>query len=266
LCALGAAPSSAIGYTAIDLASLALDDVAMLANYPHLCDIVLDGNPLSPEALYHVLVRRGLTSLSLNECGLSSLLSAESDTNLVPPSISLGTLSLAGNKMREPPCLDFAPYLEKLSMSRNGLRRLDLPKLDFLRVLDLSHNSIRSIDSIPAMPVRELNLSNNKLTTLEGIDRLPNLTRLDVGHNALTDLDEINGSLHPWLSHVDVSHNQLTMFTSFKPLRTLKLLRSLTLKLLRSVNVAGNPIQDIVTIRDIRNGILSDAEQCAFVN
>uniref|UniRef100_A0A182NJM3 Uncharacterized protein n=1 Tax=Anopheles dirus TaxID=7168 RepID=A0A182NJM3_9DIPT len=120
------------------------------------------------------------------------------------------------------------PNLKVLSMSNNNLERIEdgtFNRTTSLGYLNLTSNKLNHIDLSRILSLSEANVSFNQLTVLsvpgavEKLDASHNhirsvlgqnnvhLTRLNLGHNNLTDIDWLVN--FPGLKELDLSHNKL---------------------------------------------------------
>ncbi len=133
----------------------------------------------------------------------------------------LQELNLGGNPLGTvPPELGNLSTLETLGLSSILLTAQppELGQLSQLVSLDLSGNQLTILppELEQASHLGHLNLSGNQLTDLPaGLGQLSQLDSLDLSDNRLMDLSDRAAELatirsyHFWLSHLDLSHNQL---------------------------------------------------------
>ncbi|XP_014211526.1 insulin-like growth factor-binding protein complex acid labile subunit [Copidosoma floridanum] len=136
---------------------------------------------------------------------------------------SLAVLDMSGNLIKNlnSDALKGAYNLRELDMSKNLFENFPteaLRHLKNLRILDMSHNSITELRRLHLEDLKNLqylDLSRNKIAHLGSntFADLTHLVRLDLAFNFLRTMDESSfgglGKLN-WLSHLDLSHNQLS--------------------------------------------------------
>ena len=130
---------------------------------------------------------------------------------------NLSILSLVCNNIKEIPNLDCCPNLSELNLNKNAIARLDnLNSVPNLKCLSLSSNLIASLENISKLNCLErLILSSNKIEAIN-YSTLPtlfhNLTQLGLLDNNLKSLDEIEQLLDsaPNLTKLSLGLNPLT--------------------------------------------------------
>lgn len=174
-----------------------------------LKDCILAMLPGHPAAI-EVSTAQAFRTVSCPQQGISDLTGLEQFTGLV-------SLDLAGNQLVQFR-LPSATQLEKLKLSDNALKTLDLTGLDQLLDLDASHNQLHTIVSWVALQNAEvLDLSYNQLTQ-PPLAALSALVMADISHNAYTDVlgprrSNLKGLAS--LRYLDISSNNLTSIGDF---------------------------------------------------
>jgi len=120
-------------------------------------------------------------------------------------------------------------------------------------VLDLSFNSLISLPASLNMctNLQEVWVNNNQLTSLPDLSAL-SLTRLDVSHNKLTSISNINSVI------LDAAHNELTSITNLGYITSIINLEHnqlidietpiCQLPNLQILNICNNPIHNVESI------------------
>jgi Leucine-rich repeat (LRR) protein len=120
-------------------------------------------------------------------------------------------------------------------------------------VLDLSFNSLTSLPASlgSCVNLQEIWVNNNQLTSLPDLSGL-SLTRLDVSHNKLTSISNINSII------IDAAHNELTSISNLGHITSIINLdhNQLTdietpicqLPNLQILNICNNPINSVESI------------------
>lgn len=144
-----------------------------------------------------------LKSLTMADCGLSTLAGLEMAQNLE-------VLNLSENTIRNLEPLSSLIFLRSLDLSHNALTNLTaLSSLTNLEKLDVSYNSLSSIAPIATcVSLAWLDVSYNSLNTLGAVDNLSVLTHLAASHNALTEIS-ILGNCSA-LIELDIGNNAIT--------------------------------------------------------
>lgn len=179
-----------------------LDDPAAISGCKTLQSLTVNGSTVSTEVLKAIGSLTELSSLSLNECGISSITPLAGLTGLT-------SLDLSSNAIRDISALSELTNLKQLNLHSNALISLTgLEKLSALKQLDVSFNSIVSIAPLAAMTsLEELNVSSNALRNLDSIGNLTQLRILIAAYNELLDLNALENCQA--LTYLDVSHNTL---------------------------------------------------------
>ncbi|MES2932999.1 MAG: leucine-rich repeat domain-containing protein, partial [Pseudomonadota bacterium] len=110
--------------------------------------------------------------------------------------------------------------LQKLNLSDNQLKSLDVSHLANLLELDVAHNQLQSIVGLVAINPEVLDLSYNQLAGFD-LPVFDNLVIADLSHNVLTDvLSKFQHNLNALqsLRYLDLSHNSLATIGDAKQL------------------------------------------------
>ncbi len=179
-----------------------LDAPDAIRNCTNLTKLTVTGTTVSTEILKAIGSLNNLTSLVLNECGISSIAPLAGLTGLTH-------LDLSSNAIRDISPLSKLTKLTQLNLHSNALISLaGLEKLSALTQLDVSFNSIVSIAPLAAMTsLEELNVSSNALRNLDSIGNLTQLRILIAAYNELLDLNPLESCQA--LTYLDVSHNTI---------------------------------------------------------
>ena len=159
------------------------DSLRFLSGLSHLKELNLTECKFPSEDLSVIAGLPSLTSLTLAECGLSTVAGLETAQNIT-------YLDLSSNTIRNLEPLSSMIHLREVYLQHNALTGLTaLNTLTELEKLDVSYNSLSSIASIAAcVKLTWLEAGNNALTNLGAVDNLPALTHLGVSNNALSDV------------------------------------------------------------------------------
>ncbi|RLN10716.1 hypothetical protein BBJ28_00015985 [Nothophytophthora sp. Chile5] len=147
---------------------------------------------------------------------------------------------LNGNQITAMPRSELAathPFLLELRLAHNDIEEISgVSQLRFLRVLDLSHNrltSMRGLATDEASPrglqaLETLLLSHNQLTTIDAsVSLLPRLAHLDVAHNQLEALSNLGDCTR--LQRLELAHNLVADVNELNGLSGLRYLAQLSL-------------------------------------
>ena len=99
----------------------------------------------------------------------------------------------------------------KLDISNYKLQNFSISKLDILREMNLSNNNLTFYELSESPNVSIIDLSRNRFNKVEHFCNLQNLTKLNLSHNRLTNLEELNQSVTS-LVFLDVSNNKFETF------------------------------------------------------
>ncbi|KAL4140376.1 hypothetical protein PRNP1_014660 [Phytophthora ramorum] len=129
------------------------------------------------------------------------------------------------------------PFLLELRLAHNAIEEISgVSQLRFLRLLDLSHNRLTSMGGLVGgeesprglQALETLLLSHNQLTGIDpGVALLPRLTYLDVAHNQLQTLSSLGD--YGRLQRLELAHNRVADINELNCLAGLRYLGQLSL-------------------------------------
>ncbi|KAG6585029.1 Protein phosphatase 1, regulatory subunit [Phytophthora cinnamomi] len=130
------------------------------------------------------------------------------------------------------------PFLLELRLAHNAIEEISgVSQLRFLRLLDLSHNRLASMRGLVAggeeaprglQALETLLLNHNQLTAIDpGVALLPRLTHLDVAHNQLQTLSSLGDCIR--LQRLELAHNRVADINELNCLAGLRYLGHLSL-------------------------------------
>jgi Leucine-rich repeat (LRR) protein len=147
--------------------------------------------------------------------------------------------------------LSFCPNLRSLDLSENPHIELNLSLLTRLTFLDISSNNLGSVQSLNLnnfTKLVQLNLRSNNLDSIEAIDflKINKLKDLSLSWNNLRNVDNLNVSLIS-LNFLDLSHNQIISVENldFKQFPSLN-----------SLYLSHNLIYSVINMKFAENSIL----------
>lgn len=199
----------------LSISGKTIDSLLFLSGLTELETIKMDACRFPAEDLTYLANLPFLQSLTLENCGLSTIANLSNAQNLI-------YLDLNNNTLRNLEPLSSISTLKELYLSHNAVTSLTaLSSLSGLTVLDVSYNSVSSIAPLVTCPaIRSLNIGNNALTTLDAIENLGGLTALTADHNALTDISILSSCTG--LTELNISNNQITDITALSTLTNLE--------------------------------------------
>ena len=190
-----------------------------------------------------------LASLNLSGHNISKI------TELI--GMSLESLDLEGNQIRDISPLVNAKKLESLSLAQNPeLKEIDsISSLTNLKYLSLSENRIEDISAISKLTALEsLNLSRNRISNIAPLSNLTKLEVLDLSLNKVHDISAV--AKLTLLKELNLASNQINDISPLKGLVDLtrlildsnyiKVIQDLeSLTDLKELSLADNEIQDV---------------------
>lgn len=188
-----------------------LGGLGFLSSLAKLEELDLTGCRFPAEELAYLASLPSLTTLTLSDCGLS-------------------TISDLAN----------APTLRKLDLSNNTIRNLEvLAPMTTLREINLQHNAVTGLSDLSSLiNLEKLDISFNAVTDLSPLSSCAKLTWLDAGNNQLSNvfgIDEL-----PLLSFLSVEYNSLTNVSTLAYVTTLT-----------NLSIASNDITDISALKTL---------------
>jgi len=190
-------------------------ELSQLAGMTTLTELAVIETQVSAEQLETIAALPHLETLTLRQCGLSSIAPLK-DT------VTLTYLDLGSNTIRNIAPLAALKNLKVLDLNHNALTDLTaLASLGTLKTLDVSYNSLKSLTPIFANTALEvINAEQNMLRSVSGIGKLSMLTKLDLSDNALTAVGAIGSCVN--LTELDLSSNLITDISPLSPLLSLQ--------------------------------------------
>ena len=194
-----------------------LPNLECLSDLKKLQTLELVGCIVPADSLSTVAQLPVLTSLSLNDCSLSSIAA-------LAGAPSLTSLDLSNNTVRNLEALSGITTLRELNLQHNAVTDLSqLSGLSNLETLDVSYNALTSLEPVSACQRLEwLDASNNQLSSLTGVNKLPLLSYLAVNHNSLTDISPASQCAE--LTELRFNNNQISDISSLSALIKLNVL------------------------------------------
>lgn len=190
------------------------DSLAFLSSMSSLTELDLTGCRFPAADLSIIGTLSKLQTLTLENCGLSTVSGLDTLTNLTE-------LNLANNTIRKLAALGALTNLTELNLQHNAAVSLDaLKNLTNLEKLDVSYNSLEKLAPLASCSkLAWLDASNNKLTELDGVEKISSLTYLSVSSNDLKDVS-ILGKCED-LTELYIASNSITSISDLSSLTKL---------------------------------------------
>ncbi len=192
-----------------------IDSLSHLSTLAQLTTLDLSGCRFHADELAVVANLPNLTSLTLKDCGLSTIAGLANAQ-------SLNHLDLTQNTIRNLEVLSAMSDMDTLLLSHNAITNLSaLSNLSELSTLDVSFNALSSLSPLATcINLTSVSASNNQISSLDGVDSLPLLSSLTMDHNTLTDVSGLASSTE--LKNLDFSNNAVTDISSLANLTKLE--------------------------------------------
>lgn len=193
-----------------------LDSLTCLSSLSKLQTLDLTGCRFGAEELSVLAALPSLTSLTMADCGLSTI------ENLAGAQ-SLAYLDLRSNTIRNLEALSTMTTLTELYLQNNAVISLSqLSNLGSLQVLNISYNAVTSLAPIAGcVKLTTLDADNNQLTSVDGADDLPLLSHLSVDYNSLTNVSSL--SVCTELTNLSIANNDITDISALSSLTKLQI-------------------------------------------
>jgi protein phosphatase 1 regulatory subunit 7 len=169
------------------------------------------------------------------------------------PGITLKTLDMSYNAIRNMEPVSLCPNLRELYLANNKLKTINgLGELKSLVKIDLGANKIRVMEGLDGLVnLEELWLGKNKIEEIQGIDKLTKLRRLDVQSNRLTIVANLE-TQRDVLEELYLGHNGITNEGASDPTGlALNFTKLSTLDLSRNFLTSTQPLAHLVTLSDL---------------
>jgi len=180
-----------------------IDSLSSLASLNKLRTLDLTGSRFQAEELSILAQLPALTSLTLADCGLSTIEGLETVSGL-------NYLDLSENTVRNLTPLSNMGYLMELNLQHNAVTSLEaISGLSNLETLDVSYNALTSLAPLGScVRLNWINADNNQLTNVSGVDVLPLLDYLSLDYNQLTNVNALASCAE--LTNLSIANNSIT--------------------------------------------------------
>lgn len=158
-----------------------------------------------------------LTSLTLSNCGISTIAALEGAEKLT-------YLDLSNNTIRNMEVLSPMKTLRELYLQHNAVTGLeDLSSLSNLEKLNISFNSVSDLTPLAGCTkLSWLEAENNALNSAQGVEKLALLSHLALDHNKLHDIS-ILGSCEE-MTYLSISNNTISDISALSAMTKLDIL------------------------------------------
>ncbi|PIK36451.1 hypothetical protein BSL78_26718 [Apostichopus japonicus] len=174
-----------------------------------------------------------LVELDASHNEISKLLDFSPPQNLQEVDMSFNLIDEMGD-------LSAHHALTKLVLDKNYLSHISgIESCVALQHLSLAHNNIKKIQNIENLSLKYLNLRGNQVEKVENLSSLKYLQHLDLSGNNISSLQGVEGNRV--MEILDFENNQIGDIAEIEHIKDLRLLRSL--------NLLRNPIQDTADYR-----------------
>ncbi|MGM9550127.1 MAG: leucine-rich repeat domain-containing protein [Faecousia sp.] len=199
----------------LTIANQKISSLTSLSSLSKLQSLDLSGSRFDANELSIIAGLPSLTSLSMVECGLSTIEKLSNAQNL-------NYLNLSENTIRNLEALSSMTTLTELNLRHNAVTSLSaLDGLGNLQTLDVSYNALTSLAPIATcVRLTTLLADNNQILTLDGVDNLQMLSRLSVSYNSLTDVSLLAGNTA--LTDLNIANNTITDILALSTLTKLE--------------------------------------------
>ena len=204
------------------LKSLTIQDqnLGTLVDLSHLAKLEtlnLTGSTFPATELEFLAKLPSLTSLTLSNCGLSTIAALKGAEKLT-------YLDLSSNTIRNMEVLSQMKTLKELYLQHNAVTELDaLSTLTNLEKLNLGFNSVSDLTPLSScIKLSWLDAGNNALTAINGVEELALLSHLSVDYNKITDISIVGQCRE--MVNLSIANNQISDISSIAALSKLDIL------------------------------------------
>ena len=186
-------------------------ELSNLSSLSHLNELVISDCTVNDEILAKIAALPMLKSLTLNNCGISSVSALSIASNLIK-------LDLNSNAIRNLKPLASLFKLQELYLQRNAVVDLSpLTGLTSLKKLDISYNALTSIAPVCSITTLNwLDANTNSIVNIGDLNKLTSLTYLSLAKNSITDISKVASCTG--LTELNIADNALTDITALSSL------------------------------------------------
>ena len=189
-------------------------EIHNVSSLSHLSELNIYDCTVSEETLTQIAALPMLNSLTLNNCGISSVVA-------LSKAVELRYLDLSGNAVRNLQPLASLKKLQELNLQHNAVTELSaISGLSDLKTLNVSYNNLTSIAPITTITgLSWLNAGTNTIVDIGELNKLTSLTYLSLEKNNISDISLISNCTA--LTELDISDNNISDITSLYQLNKL---------------------------------------------
>ena len=189
-------------------------DLSPVSSLTALKTLIVSNCDVSQASLKAIGNLRGLRSLTMASCNLSTIAPLEG-------LVELTHIDLSDNTLRNISIFSGFTKLQELRMAHNVITDLDaLTGLKQLTYLDITNNSVQSLKPIHTLTgLQTLMANNNAISAVDGISAMSSLNVLQLSQNGLLDMSPIAGCTT--LTELDISKNDLKTIAAVKDMTAL---------------------------------------------
>ena len=194
-----------------------LETLGFLSSLSKLQTLDLTGSTFPSNDLAVLAKLPALTSLTLSDCGLSTIADLEGAS-------SLTKLDLSNNTVRNLDVLSAMTTLKELNLKHNAVIGLEaLSPLNNLEKLDISYNAVNDLNPLATCTkLNWLDGGNNQLTRVNGVENLPLLSHLSLDYNKISDVSALGNCVE--LNNLSIANNEITSISALSSLLNLEIL------------------------------------------
>lgn len=202
--------------TSLTIQDKTIDSLAPLSSLDKLVMLDLTGSNFSADDLTVLTALPSLTSITLANCGLSTIENLEGAK-------SLTHLDLSNNTIRNLEVLSSMSMLAEINLDHNAVNSLSaLSTLENLSKLTVNYNALNSLAPLSScIRLSHLEADHNQITSVSGVEVLPLLTHLSVDYNQISDVSILAGITG--LTNLSIASNAITDISSLSTLTNLQI-------------------------------------------
>lgn len=233
------------------------DQLSCLTGLNELTELKITETTVSAEVLSNIAAFPKLKTLTLSDCGLSSIAG-------LSVAFNLEYLDLSNNALRDLSPLSGLSKLKQLLLVRNAVEDLSpLGSTKQLTKLDVSYNALTDLSSLSGLSgLTWLNVDHNAISNAAQISELTSLSFLSMSNNKLKDINAITACAG--LTELYVAGNELTSISALSSLTKLMYLDFSNNKVstiptwpknceLVSINGSSNKIKSIAPLSGLKS-------------
>lgn len=190
------------------------DELHYITKLSTLEELVLTDVVVSKNLLDEIAKLPNLTSLTLQNCGLSGISALTNATKII-------TLDLSSNAIQDITALNHMKNLQEARLNHNAITTAEtLATLPSLKTLDISFNNLTSLSPLSASDsLTWLNASDNVIEETGNLGEIKTLTYLSLENNNLTSVSSIAACTS--LSELNIAGNSISNISKLSSLTNL---------------------------------------------